>query len=224
MYTNTAGIRLPAASQADRPIAKASKGHCTAHVILGSDNGRRFQAESHLELRTLFVVNDLPGVAQIKEQVLFEWCEGASHKKHYFDMIAVFDDGRKIAFTVKPEVRLLSGKFLAEMQDVTRHALDAGFCDEVRLVTERDIDPISENNARQLAAVRELDSEADRIALKTVSELSGALSLRDLTVRTGLNEKGYRALLRLVRDHHLRPVNHEVINPQTLVNKMEVVK
>ena len=224
MYNNTTSIRLPAASQADRPIAKASKGHCTAHVILGSDNGRRFQAESHLELRTLFVVNDLPGVAQIKEQVLFEWCEGASHKKHYFDIIAVFVDGRKIAFTVKPEVRLRSGKFLAEMQDVTRHALDAGFCDEVRLVTERDIDPISESNARQLAAVRELDPEADHIALKTVSELSGALSLRDLTVRTGLNEKGYRALLRLVRDHHLRPVNHEVINPQTLVNKMEVVK
>jgi len=224
MYTNTSGIRLPAASQADRSIAKASKGHCTADVILGSDNGRRFQAESHLELRALFVVNDLPDVAQIKEQVLFEWCEGARHRKHYFDMVAVFADGRKIAFTVKPEIRLRSGKFLAEMEDVTRHALDTGFCDEVRLVTERDIDPISESNARQLAAVRELDSEADRIALKAVSELSGALSLQDLTVRTGLNEKGYRALLRLIRDHHLRLVNHEIINPKTLVYKMEVVQ
>jgi hypothetical protein len=139
-------------------------------------------------------------------------------------LIAVLDSGRKIAFTVKPEVRLRSGKFLAEMQDVTRHALDAGFCDEVRLVTERDIDPISESNARQLAAVRELDPEADHIASKIICELSGTETLKALTVRTGLNQRGYRALLRLVRDHYLRPVSHEIITPKTLVNKMEVAQ
>jgi hypothetical protein len=110
------------------------------------------------------------------------------------------------------------------MQDVTRHALDAGFCDEVRLVTERDIDPISESNARQLAAVRELDPEADHIALKIICELSGTETLKALTVRTGLNQRGYRALLRLVRDHYLRPVSHEIITPKTLVNKMEVAQ
>jgi hypothetical protein len=224
MYTDTAGIRLPAASKADRSIAKASKVHCTAQVVLGRNNGCRFQAESHLELRNLFVVNGLPNVAQIKEQALFEWCEGASQKRHYFDLVAVFSNGQKIAFTVKPEIRLLSGKFLAEMQHITHHALNAGFCDEVRLVTERDIDPVVERNGRQMAAVREVDPVADRIALKVVEDLVGAVSLKELTAMTGLKARGYRALLRLIRDHHLHPASHEIIKPQTLVSKMEVVQ
>ncbi len=109
------------------------------------------------------------------------------------------------------ENRLLSGKFLVEMQDITRRALDTGFCDEVRLVTEKDIDPIAESNGRQMAAVRDADPVADCVALKVVEGLVGAVSLRELTVMTGLNARGYRALLRLIRDRCLRPASHEAL-------------
>ena len=224
MYTETCGIRLPARSQANRSITKGSKGHCTAFAVLGKDNGRRFQAESHLELQNLLVVNALPDLAELKEQVLFEWYEKSDLRRHYFDLIAVLNCGHRIAFTVKPERRLNSGKFLAEMRGITSNALGADFCDEVRLVTDRDIDPIHENNARVLAALTDVDPTADRIASEIAGQIVGAVSLRDFALATGLQARGYRASLRLIRDQVLSLTSHENITPQTFVRRMETVQ
>lgn len=224
MYTETCGIRLPARSQADRPITKGSKGHCTAFAVLGEDCGRRFQAESHLELKNLLVVKALPDVADLKEQVLFEWYERSFLRRHYFDLIAVLNCGHRIAFTVKPERRLNSGKFLAEMRGITSHALEANFCDEVRLVTDRDIDPIHVNNARVLAAVTDADPTADLIAAKIAEKIIGAVSLKDFALATGLQARGYRASLRLIGDRVLTLTSHQNITPQTFVRRMETVQ
>ena len=45
------------------------------------------------------------------------------------------------------------------------------------------------------------------------------MTLRDLTIATGLEARGYRALLRLVREGHLEPARRERLTPQTLVQR-----
>ena len=47
----------------------------------------------------------------------------------------------------------------------------------------------------------------------------GARSLQALTAQTGLADRGYRALLKLVRDQVLRPLRHEQIKPETLMRR-----
>jgi hypothetical protein len=50
-----------------------------------------------------------------------------------------------------------------------------------------------------MAAVREADPEAETVSRTVVDALIGATILRELTVGTGLEARGYRALLRLIR-------------------------
>ncbi len=217
MHMKLSGIKLPNPSSADRNISVASKGHCTAYAVLGDDEGYRVQAESHLELCNLMILNARQDVVSVKEQARFDWQENGRSKKHYFDALAFLKCGRRIAYTVKPERRISSGKFLDQMRDITRHALDAGFCSQVVLVTEKDIGRIDQRNAMMFNAVRQKDPEAEAVALEVVAGMIGSATLRDLTIKTNMAARGYRALIRLLRSGHLIASNHEVITPKTLV-------
>jgi len=65
--------------------------------------------------------------------------------------------------------------------------------------------------------LRDLDDAADSAARGLVRALRGVASIRDLTGRLGLEERGYRALLRLIRQGELSPVSRQCITPCTLV-------
>lgn len=217
MHLELSGIKLPNPSQADRNIPVASKGHCTAYAVLGEGEGYRVQAESHLELCNLLILNARLDVERIKEQAKFVWKTNGRTKAHFFDALAFLKCGRRIAYTVKPERRTLSGKFVEEMRNITRHALEAGFCDQVVLVTEKDINRVDQRNAMMFNAVRRKDPEAEAVALEVVAGISGSASLRDLTIKTGMAARGYRALIRLLRSGHLVASTHQVISPETHV-------
>lgn len=217
-------ITLPSASRAMRNVPAASSAHCTAQVVLGDGVGQRVQAESWLELSALFVLNAIPNVVAIEEQVRFFYgWKPEEQRQHVFDIIATLLDGRKIGFTVKPEARLVSGRFLEEMQEVSWWAVETGFVDEVRLITERDIDNIDLRNAQVLAAVREADPEADALALSFIDGLpeGAGQSLRRLTIDIGMQGRGYRALLRLIRNGMLRPMSRGLIGPEMVVARTE---
>lgn len=209
-------IMLPSASRADRNIAGASKGHCVVHTVLGRGAGIKFQAESYLEFANLLMLNANPDVTYLREQARFDWedIDGKPHR-HFFDAYAIFNETKRIAFTVKPQVRLASGRFLEEIQEVTRQAIDADFCDAVRLITEQNIGPIQLQNAAVYQAVREKDAEADQKALAVVHNLKGAVNLRDLTILIDLEARGYRALIRLCRDGILASESLSIIVPDT---------
>jgi hypothetical protein len=207
---------LPAESEAERAIAAASRAHCTAFPVLGDGPGQRMQAESHLELCHFLLLNANRLIVHLQEQVRFTYGRG-ERQIHVFDVVATWACGKRIAYTIKPEARLRSGRFLAEMQEIAWWARGRAFADDIRLLTEQDVDPIALHNARIVAAVREPDPDADAIARETAGALTGAVTLRELTAATGLEARGYRALLRLVRGGELRPVHHERLAPHSLV-------
>lgn len=219
------GIATPERSKAERDVPRASSGHCTAYTVLGSGSGTETQGESLLEINHLFVLNTVPNVAELREQVrfYFGW-DPKKQRQHIFDVVAVLTTGERIAFAIKPEFRLNSSSqekqdFEDEMRVVAWWAYQKDFVDDVRILTEVDLDPIELHNAKILAAVREADPEADVVAFQVFSSLppEGGQTLRALTLQTGMGARGYRALLRLLRGGQAFMVKRECISPKTLI-------
>ncbi|MEP6020632.1 MAG: hypothetical protein ABJ251_19325 [Paracoccaceae bacterium] len=219
------GIATPERSKAERDVPRASSGHCTAYTVLGSGSGTETQGESLLEINHLFVLNTVPNVAELREQVrfYFGW-DPKKQRQHIFDVVAVLMTGKRIAFAIKPEFRLNSSNqekqdFEDEMRVVAWWAYQKDFVDDVRILTEVDLNPIELHNVKVLAAVREADPEADVAAWQVLSSLppEGGQPLRELTLQTGMGARGYRALLRLLRGGHASMVKHERISPKTLI-------
>lgn len=108
---------LPAPGLTERNIANASKGRCTVHAVLGDGSGVRMRSESHFEFCHLLVLNANRSISELRKQVRFRY--GArDEREHVFDVVATCPSGSRIAYAIKPEVRLRSGRFLAEMQTV----------------------------------------------------------------------------------------------------------
>lgn len=223
MFTENGEVALPRLSQADRKVVKSSPAHCTSHVVLGDGEGVVMQGESYLELCHLFLLNSMSNVAHLKEQALFLYgWDVENPKKHYFDAFATLDDGHRIAFAVKPEIRLRSGRVYREMSEIAWWVQEFDFADEVRLLTGRDVNEIDLQNAKILAAVREPDPEADTAAFQALCAApeGAGQSLRDLTLATGMNARGYRAALRLVRNGIARSLRREKLGPQSILVKI----
>lgn len=210
------GRILPAVSRADRKVANASKGHCTAFAILGDHSGIRTQAESHLELSHLKLQDARSDVMDIREQVRFTYGR-SNDRAHIFDMVVKRKCGSRIAYTVKPEERLASGRFIDEMQVIAWWVEQKGFASSVRLLTDADIDKLALHNANCNVVLRDKDLIADQAARAAFGGKSGAISLKALTEEIGLGARGYRALRRLISTNEIRPIVRERITPQTLV-------
>lgn len=222
MFDITGGISLPNPSVADRNVPAASKGHCTAHTVLGDGEGTRIRAESWLELCHQMLLNADEEVAALAEQQRFIFGEDEDDlREHIFDVIATLHDGYRIAYTIKPEIRLASGVFLEEMAEVAWWVREYDFADDVQLLTDADIDPIDLRNAQAMAAVREPDPEADVAALAALEALpeGASRSLRDLTIEPGLKARGYSAVIRLLRRGFAVQVERGLIRPNALIKR-----
>lgn len=210
------GRVLPAQSLGDRDIANASTAHCTAFTVLGENSGTRFQAESHLELCHLQIEATRPDVAAVQEQVLFTFGQ-QDEKWHFFDMVVTKASGERVAYTVKPEARLKSGRHIEDMRTIAWWVQEKGFAKSVRLLTEADICRVALHNANINSALRDMDPEAEQAARAVASGLRGAVPLNQLTQQVGLAARGYRALLRLVSAGELAPLHAEKATHETLV-------
>ncbi len=163
-------VWLPTPSRADRDVPRASKGHCIVHAVFGDGEGVRVQAESLLEHKWQLILSARPETLELREQVLFRWGDRPTDK-HVFDMVVKERSGRRIAYTVKPEIRLRSGRFLAEIQEIAYWVKFKQFADDVRLLTDTDLDPVELYNARVTAAVAKPDAEADSRAVALAATL-----------------------------------------------------
>jgi hypothetical protein len=210
------GIVLPAPSRADRKIQNVSKWHCTAHAVRGDGAGTRMQGESKLEMDHQSLQFAQPDVADVVEQVLFEF-GWRNEKRHVFDMVVTKTSGELVAMTVKPTSRLESKDFLGKMEVVAWWVQEKKFASSVRLLTEADIDRVALHNANMNAAVHDSDPDAEDAVRSVACHLRGAISIKTLTDDVGLKERGYRAILRLIKKRELQPLKHERTTPQTLI-------
>lgn len=105
----------------------------------------------------------------------------------------------------------VGGKFGRQMPRIAAQARAGRFADDVRLLTDADLDPVELHNARLLHGVRVGDPVADEAAARVLAEMTGMASLSDLTAMTGCGAGGFRALLQLIRWGNCAPSTSNVL-------------
>jgi hypothetical protein len=215
------GIVLPHASWADRDVPLSVKNRSTGHLVIGDGPGRILQTDSHLEMKVALLLSTRCDVATLEEQVAFPWRDRAGQDHvHYFDFRITLLSGRRVAVTVKAAAVVAKGRFLPKFRPIAR-AVTPAFADDVRLMTDRDINPIALANATLFHAYRAPDPEADAAAAQATGDLLGAPPLGALTAAIGLGPRGYRALVRRIRHGQLVLLTPQRISAESLVRLPE---
>lgn len=213
----------PKPSLAGRNVGAASKATFTGQMVIPDGaNGRVIVSDSRLEILWKIYLLSLPEVETIVEQVPFRWYDenGKVHTK-YFDIVAVLKNGKRLACEVKPEIRLESGRVLRELRTIASQLGD--HFDDVRVLTDKDLDRVSTHNAETFFAMRAVDDEADAAAEIAVSRLAGSTTLKGLSDQIGIGARGTRAIVRLIAQRRLRMCRHERITLASMVRRVEVI-
>lgn len=205
------GQRLVTASHSTRKVSGSSKNHLTGFFVFGDGEGRVVQSESHLEFNYALCLAAHPDTADLHEQVPFEWCDpDGKLRNHYFDFVVTRADGKRIAYTVKPLVGC-RGKFAETIPHIAQQARKSKRYEDVRLLMDADLDPVSLFNAKLLHACRAPCPEYDAVATTVVRAMQGVTTIGALVTEIGLYGAGFRALVRLIRSRHLRLRDHGAI-------------
>ncbi|MCG6113388.1 MAG: hypothetical protein MEQ74_14705 [Paracoccus sp.] len=204
-------------SSADRRPATASKGHFTGHILVGPWPGRVLYTESYLEHSWAHCLNADLNTRTLREQVAFEWQDNSGKRRtHYFDLFVEQVDGTRLACPVKPKARV-TPKFEAEIALIARQAVDSGFADDVRLLTDVDLDPVELSNARLIYSARKPDAEADEATAAVIAQMGGISKVSELAAQIEHGARGYRALIRCIGRGRLRTTRHQRIAPEVEV-------
>ncbi len=214
---------LPEPSTAGRKINRHSREHCTGQIAVGPGGGRIVHLESHLELCWCLTLMGRESTADLREQVGFGWeDEQGEMRRHWFDFFVTEVDGSQIAYSVKPQARV-SERFLREMSQIAEQARESGFVDDVRLLTDENLDRVDLFNAKLFFAYRRPEPAADRLACEIHDAISGLFKLGELVAYFDEPGDGFRAFVRLIQSGHLKLVRHEQISLNSNVFKAKKV-
>lgn len=213
-------ISLPAPSRGSRTVPVSSKGQCIADLLVRDANGgeRQLTAESWLERKFVRLFQCNPEVVEIVEQqpvVNYIDADGRN-RKHTFDLLVTYADGRRVAFAIKPH-RIAERIQLWDLVNLIAQQMSPRLADAACVLTERKIDPIDLHNAELMNVCRIGDPADDDAILEAVRPLIGAVPLAHLVETAGIGGRGYRAVLRLIAGGRLRALVHERINDHTLI-------
>ena len=216
----------PRPSRAVKPVPKSGHGHFVVQMVIHDTDeqpGQISMCGSLGEYRTRLIALAEPDTIDVIEQVgPFPWTdEKGERHHHYIDQIVVKNDGRRLGLTDKP-YRRVTPAFQAEIAQVDAEARKRGAINRLYLVTEYARDPIKLYNADLFRGCRDADPEADALALAVVTDLSGDVPLQSLVAEINRGPRGFRALVRLIRQGILRLAQEEKIKPTTLVIRGEV--
>ncbi|WP_119749191.1 hypothetical protein [Paracoccus onubensis] len=215
------GVTLPLMSRATRKVAMRSRFSCRGWTwITRKSDGRRIrvQFESLLELLTIQMTATLANFVDLIEQpfeVPFVDAMGKSGK-HHVDMLAILEDGRKLAIAVKPAERV-TAKFRETLAAVKRHLPDE-LADDLILITDQDFTRAQAQNAlRYVEFSKHLDREADNALERVLGSIHGIIKMNDLARLTGLAGRGYRAAFRAAFHGQLQVISEGIISQNSLV-------
>lgn len=136
----------------------ASKSSATKVGVIVSNN-REVPVESSYEERAFYVVQARPGFMSLRSQypmATYVDDNGAEHK-HFFDALAEFADGQRVAIAVKPERS--RGKIEPILEKIKKRG--SPHFDAVELITEKTATVEEYQNATELLLNRKLHNQTD---------------------------------------------------------------
>lgn len=215
MYDNP-----PAPSLASRFPALKSRETCRGFAIY---QNRIVWFESHLELMVFFLLALLPEVATIREQPkAVAYLDGETAHGHTFDFLVIFRDGTYKWVAVKPAAKVASSRIEIVLGLIAAQG-SVGKNGSVHLITDADFTYADRYNATQaydfcMDPIQEHDDAMARL----VSEVVGAVRIRDLVEASGLGAMGFRSVIRLIAHHQLAAVKAgERITHDTFVRPVQ---
>lgn len=181
-----------------RPPAR-SRGFCRGSVVDFAAN-RALVYESGLERDFACMLMADRRVVRIHDQppaVVYETPDGHL-RKHTFDFLVTLRDGLRVAFAVKPSVRV--GKSgIEDVLALVRRQAPKGFADRFLLRTEQHITKDRAFNARWILRARRGRNQTDVAAMaERVATLNGRARLADIVTASGLGARGRNALVCLI--------------------------
>ncbi len=201
--TGATYVALPEQSRSIiRRSAACFTGYLPSHK-LGNDR-RLIGCEGTLERDFAYLIEDDDSIVSYREQPEpFEWRDASRIHFYTPDFGLLTDTGRRICVEVKPidEVdRLRLRPIYRILRDA---AIDTGRFDEFQLWTDRDI---REGNCLTNARLRyseraQLRESAEGLAVRTAFlRLGGRDTVRRVRDESGLEDRGFRAILRMMAE------------------------
>lgn len=209
----------PAKSLASRFPALKSRETCRGFAIA---QNRVIHFESHLELIVLYMLVVLPETAKLIEQPdAVTYRDGDSVRRHTFDFLVITRDGRRKYVAVKPAARVERSGIKRTLGLIVAQ-LPPGSNVTVHLVTDADFSYADRYNATQaFDFCRFPIREHDELMGRLMSQVAGAVRIRDMVALSGLGAMGFRSVIRLIANRQLIPVKpNERITYDSLIRPM----
>ncbi|WP_157373968.1 hypothetical protein [Salipiger sp. CCB-MM3] len=211
--------RKPLPSRAKRKIPKSSKGHFVGELVFNRGEVRqRLGFASMTEHNAALCLIYRPDFLDIEEQLAslpFILPNGKA-SQHFFDFRVTFRGGRRICISVKPERIAQTYLYQATMARI-RQAAIGSICDDVRTITERNIDPVELHNAKLFHSARDPEPQLDAQILDGLTKIESPVSIGEFLEGLGIGARGFRSVARAIRFGHAKLFTREKITGPTLI-------
>lgn len=212
-------------SRAKRSIPNSSRGHFVGELVFNRGNERQrlgFASMTEHNAALCFIYR--PDFLDIEEQLASLPFVLPNGKKsvHFFDFRVTIKGGRRVCISVKPERIAQTYGYRAKMDCIKRAAI-GNICDDVRTVTERNIDPIELHNAKLFHSARDPQAELDARVIAALQVVTAPVRICDFLNEIGVEGAGFRSVARAIRFGHAKLFNREMISGRTLIIRGETV-
>lgn len=211
--------KTPAKSRAVRPIPKASKGHFVGELVFNKgDQPQRLGFASLTEHNAGLCLIYRPDFWDLEEQLaaLPFTLPNGEPSRHFFDFRFTQKGGRRICISVKPERIAVTYKYQAVITKL-RQAAVGNICDDVKTITERNIDPVLLHNCKLFHAARNPEPKIDEAVLDSLKMVSSPISINDFLAERAIGGAGFFGVARAVRFGHAGLFTREKITGRTLI-------
>lgn len=210
----------PTPCQTRRTVAMSSKGRWSIQSVMGEGAGQIMRPEDLTEHRNPLILRWFPGVMALREQVgPIPYERKGGNATAYIDIGVELASGERIGVSVKPESIAKTEEYLERIAQIRKGAVPT-FFDKVVTISERNHDPVALHDAEFLHGCCDRDEEADDAIARLVAAMQEPARIVDLVRPSGLGGCANRAAARLVAHRVLEVVEHERIQPSTLVRRV----
>jgi hypothetical protein len=180
---------------------------------------RKVYYESKLEKLLLTVLIAHPDVVDVAEQQRVFYHLGGERRPHWMDAVVTWKSGRRVAYPMKYS-RQIKPKLRATITAIADQ-LGAGFADDYRFLTEKDVHLLdAANSAKVIDCAADFDFEAQEAIKRFLGTCGPEVSLAACDAWVGDGNRGSRAAIALVQAGLLAvPVGINVGRDAVLINR-----
>jgi hypothetical protein len=182
-----------------------SQGSCRAALVTRLHRTaalQEFWCNSYEELQVCIIIAGHPEVVNLREQwTRVGYLDGAGKERHTrVDFHVLLADGAETLVSVKYDDKARRRSYLAEVRAIAAQTPPA-VADRFAVVSRFSFHPVQRKCAEDIHhARRGWDPEADRVVLEAAHDLGATFTFQQLLDRAGLENRSWRAAVRLIGD------------------------